>query len=71
MQTYTKALALEGFFRSRASVITVGESESTIYIDDSDQVAEWVAPGGVISSVDGTEHLKKISVKCHKLVLLT
>ena len=70
-EKYTKALAQEGFFRSKANVISVGESESTIHIDDSDQVAEWVTPGGTISSVDGTDYLKKISVDCHKLVLLT
>lgn len=34
-------------------------------------MAEWVAPGGTISSVDGADYLKKISVDCHKLVLLT
>lgn len=68
---YTEALAKEGFFRANATVVTVGESESTIHIDDSDQVAEWVAPAGAISSVDGTDHLKHISVSCHKVALLT
>lgn len=68
---YQTALKKESIFRNIATCVDAPCSDSTIWVSDSDDSAEWVKEGGKIRITEETENFGRKEINCNKVAVIT